>query len=296
MNVRQATSRYNQTAVRNARESRQGALNLSGVSHVHRARLDTQRRCRGLNGGKLTRPCSYSWVSQDGYSRHTGRHRLEKLQPFPTDAVVGLRNPVTTPPGRARLSTNPAPTGSVTRRNTIGVVLVACSNRSTAGLPTAKTTSGPSVDNSTANLRMSSTLPAPQRVSIRAFWPSAHPSFCSPSRNAAKSTLSARLSNTPTRRIRSVCCARATTGQMTAEPTIKDTKSRRLIAFPGLSTSYRNGKTKWPGGVLNVRFGSKADMCSALAHVRLPPIATAIADSRKRSCLFYPRKRTCAVH
>src|SRR5262245_17899794 len=28
----------------------------------------------------------------------------------------------------------------------------------------------------------------------------------------------------------------------------------------------------------------------------LPPIATAKADSRKGSCLLYPRKRTCAVH
>src|SRR5215469_15530056 len=27
----------------------------------------------------------------------------------------------------------------------------------------------------------------------------------------------------------------------------------------------------------------------------LPPIATAKADSRKRSCLLYPQKRTCAV-
>src|SRR5262245_233976 len=28
----------------------------------------------------------------------------------------------------------------------------------------------------------------------------------------------------------------------------------------------------------------------------LPPIATAKADIRKRSCLLYPQKRTCAVH
>src|SRR5262245_11814038 len=28
----------------------------------------------------------------------------------------------------------------------------------------------------------------------------------------------------------------------------------------------------------------------------LPPIATAKADSRKRSCLLYPQKQTCAVH
>jgi len=28
----------------------------------------------------------------------------------------------------------------------------------------------------------------------------------------------------------------------------------------------------------------------------LPPIATAKADFRTRSCPLYPRKRTCAVH
>src|SRR5262249_12315156 len=28
----------------------------------------------------------------------------------------------------------------------------------------------------------------------------------------------------------------------------------------------------------------------------LPPIATAKADSRKRSCPLYPQERTCAVH
>ena len=36
--------------------------------------------------------------------------------------------PVALPPGRARLSTKPAPTGSATIANTIGTVRVACSN------------------------------------------------------------------------------------------------------------------------------------------------------------------------
>ena len=36
--------------------------------------------------------------------------------------------PVALPPGRARLSTKPAPTGSPTTGNTIGTVRVACSN------------------------------------------------------------------------------------------------------------------------------------------------------------------------
>ena len=43
--------------------------------------------------------------------------------------------PVTLPPGRARLSTKPAPTGSATIANTIGTVRVACSNGPTVALP-----------------------------------------------------------------------------------------------------------------------------------------------------------------
>src|SRR6516225_6559278 len=41
-------------------------------------------------------------------------------------------NPVTLPPGRARLSTRPAPTGSVTCTNTIGVLRAGCCNASAA--------------------------------------------------------------------------------------------------------------------------------------------------------------------
>ena len=43
--------------------------------------------------------------------------------------------PVALPPGRARLSTKPAPTGSGTITNTIGTVRVACSNGATVAVP-----------------------------------------------------------------------------------------------------------------------------------------------------------------
>ena len=43
--------------------------------------------------------------------------------------------PVALPPGRARLSTKPAPTGSTTIANTIGTVRVACSNGATVAVP-----------------------------------------------------------------------------------------------------------------------------------------------------------------
>ena len=46
-----------------------------------------------------------------------------------------MRNPVALPPGRARLETKPAPTGSMTITNTIGRVRVACSNGATVAVP-----------------------------------------------------------------------------------------------------------------------------------------------------------------
>src|SRR5262245_53832711 len=46
-------------------------------------------------------------------------------------------NPVALPPGFAKLSTKPAPTGSATSTNTIGVVRVAFRSATTGGLPVA---------------------------------------------------------------------------------------------------------------------------------------------------------------
>ena len=72
-------------------------------------------------------------------------------------------NPVALPPGRAKLSTKPAPTGSGTITNTIGIVRVVCSNGAAAALPVARITSGDSATSSAAYLRKSSGSPAGQR-------------------------------------------------------------------------------------------------------------------------------------
>jgi hypothetical protein len=53
-----------------------------------------------------------------------------------------LLKPVMLPPGRARLSTKPWPTGSVTIKKTIGIVLVCRRSASTDGLASANSTSG----------------------------------------------------------------------------------------------------------------------------------------------------------
>jgi hypothetical protein len=64
-------------------------------------------------------------------------------------------NPVALPPGRARLSTKPEPTGSLVSVNTIGTVRVACSEGPTVEVPPARMTSGASAANSVACLRTS---------------------------------------------------------------------------------------------------------------------------------------------
>src|SRR5215510_15541631 len=54
--------------------------------------------------------------------------------------------PVTLPPGRARLSTKPPPTGSEAIGNTIGTMWVSCNNGRTVEVPWATITSGSECD------------------------------------------------------------------------------------------------------------------------------------------------------
>ena len=96
-----------------------------------------------------------------------------------------VMKPVALPPGRARLSTKPAPTGSAATGNTIGTVRVACSIAPTVEVPWARMTSGASAANSTACLRISAALVVAQRVSIRTLRPMVQPNCASPCRNAA---------------------------------------------------------------------------------------------------------------
>jgi hypothetical protein len=92
--------------------------------------------------------------------------------------------PVAFPPGRARLSMKPAPTGSATIANTIGTVRVTCSSGPRVEAPGAKTTSGARAANSAACLRTASELSVAQRMSIRTLWPMLQPDFASSCRNA----------------------------------------------------------------------------------------------------------------
>src|SRR5262249_25655079 len=169
---------HRQAAIRDTREGRYGALDLTGVAHVDRAYLHPDRQRHGLDGGKLADSGGAARVTAGAISFSNSSH-------FPLRPYSNAVNPVALPPGRARLSTNPAPTGSGTVTNTTGTTRVACSSGPSVLLPVAKITSGESVANSAAYLRVSLASPLDQRISTPTFRPSVQPSCCKPCSNAA---------------------------------------------------------------------------------------------------------------
>jgi hypothetical protein len=92
-----------------------------------------------------------------------GTTSLRTSSHFPLTPYSKFVKPVALPPGRARLATKPAPTGSAVCVNTIGTVRVASCNGPMTWPPLARMTSGVSATNSTASLRMRATSPPPQR-------------------------------------------------------------------------------------------------------------------------------------
>src|SRR5262249_40110247 len=94
-----------------------------------------------------------------------GAISLSTSSHFPLMPYSKIMKPVALPPGSARLATKPAPTGSATVTNTIGIVRVAYSNGAAVAVPVPPMrTSGARATHSAACLRMSSALA--QGVSI----------------------------------------------------------------------------------------------------------------------------------
>src|SRR4030095_8858924 len=135
---------------------------------------------------------------------------------------------------------------------------------------------------------------------MRTFYPSTQPSGGSAcvkavSRLCPSASLAGQGMSTPMRRMRSDCCASATNGHAAAEPQTTFMHSCRLIDSPEAKDlpSYRLKPAYWKGPMSAL--GHKRTYAVDKGMSALPPIATAKADFRTRSCLLYPRKRTCAV-
>ena len=124
----QRAPRHDQAAIRPACEGRKRTLNLGRVGHVDRAHLDPERRRHGLDRAELTDPSGQGGSRMTAMRVTPGAISLSTSSHFPLMPYSKLVKPVALPPGRARLSTNPAPTGSNTFVNTIGTKRVACNN------------------------------------------------------------------------------------------------------------------------------------------------------------------------
>src|SRR5712691_2591955 len=157
-------------------------------------------------------------------------------KPSHLPAIVGSRlmKPVTLPPGRGKLATKPEPTGSTTFTKMIGMTRVCRSTVAVPGVFCVTMRSGCSATSSLANRCIISASVVPQRTSMPTLRPSVHPSFCSPSWNAAtrarpSGSFSPSPLSTPIRRIWSAGCASAASGQTAIDPAAPLMKSRRLM-------------------------------------------------------------------
>ena len=103
-------------------------------------------------------------------------------------SVAKLEFPVTLPPGRARLATKPAPTGSPLLAITIGIVAVAFLAANAGGGPVATIRSTLRRIRSAASSGRRSGLLSAKRYSMRIFFPSIQPSLLSSCRNASTMT------------------------------------------------------------------------------------------------------------
>jgi hypothetical protein len=86
---------------------------------------------------------------------------------LPLKLYSNNKKPVTLPPGRAKLSTKPPPTGSATAANTIGALRLACCIAAKLKVPLARTMSRTSATSSAAYVRWRSTSSVPHRMSMR---------------------------------------------------------------------------------------------------------------------------------
>src|SRR5262245_17599274 len=143
-----------QTDIRISRESLYADFDFSGPTNGEGGGYDAERWCSCFNciGEKTPRPGAVSGLNNSPTRLTPGAISLSSSSHFVPMAGSYIANPVILLPGRARLFTNPAPTGSVTWTNTIGMLLVAPLSARVEGVDWPKITSGASCTSSFASL------------------------------------------------------------------------------------------------------------------------------------------------
>src|SRR4029450_6922919 len=163
---------------------------------------------------------SLSWRSDPPAGRRSptraswGTASLSISNLFVISSVAKLDMPVTLPPGRARLATRPAPTGSEDVVTTMGIVVVAllAANPSTVPPTTIRSTFRRTKSPVSSGRR--SRFCSANRYSMVIFFPSIQPSLLSSCRNASKSPAIPEAvleSRKPMRGFFPACCASTVT-------------------------------------------------------------------------------------
>src|SRR6516162_7954036 len=122
MNRQRRHRRHDQTAIRGARECSDGTLDLGRVVHP------TGRTSTPNDGAAAWITANWAFPPGPAAFRVTaarvtrGAISFNSSNHFALMAYSNKVNPVTWPPGCARLSTRPAPTGSTAFTNTIGTL------------------------------------------------------------------------------------------------------------------------------------------------------------------------------
>src|SRR5499426_258850 len=127
-------------------------------------------------------------------------------------STAKFETPVTLPPGRARVSTKPEPTGSAAVAITMGMVVVAFFASNGVGPPEVTIRSTFRRTRSAASSGRRSDFCSANRYSMVMFFPSIQPSLLSSCRNASKRTAlpeAVLLARNPMRKIFPGCCASA---------------------------------------------------------------------------------------
>ena len=141
---------------------------------------------------------------------------------------------MTLPPGRARLATKPAPTGSPPLALTMGMVVVAFFAANAGGGDATTIRSTLRGTRSAASSGRRSSFRFANRYSMVMFFSSIHPSVRSSWRNASKRTAlpeAVLLSRNPMRKTFPVCCAHADEhGARSTEQGVKGKEQRKLSA------------------------------------------------------------------
>src|SRR5207237_9171208 len=104
-------------------------------------KLEPQRPRGGLHFFQFELGLWILRIEHHRHRRYLGDDFFEQFESFPLKSGATILNPVAFPPGRARLSTRPAATGSPMIAITIGIVPVALLSAFAAAVPPVRRTS-----------------------------------------------------------------------------------------------------------------------------------------------------------